>query len=413
MKKNKHLKFSIHCLVMKKLFFIGIVLTFLFSVTFVRADQVNMNISVNGTSNLNITINADDTLARQMASQVQSDLNNTQSDLNNTQTDIYGTEHHSGPKDMILDEIMSGAGNPVNGSEGLDTIKEICNDPYLQNYLRQIGTLPPADFVSYVKALGYDDESHIDFIWTICQQEYINNNQGNWSLVGGGMQPGDLLSVLRDAVGWLMGSGSTTYSQSRDIATTLDSYFASDRDVTILVNKINQLDMRIQALERTMENVSAEAYCQAKLDMMKEYNLTGVKCGTNSTMYWNAKKAGFDNYDTIAYKDCNEDWICTKWSDCSDGTQTRKCVDNNDCGTFSTKPAETQACEVSSQQTALPQSIAPTPSKSVAKVESFVIMSQLISENYMSILVMALILIPSALIIVGIKKDISPKKRRR
>jgi hypothetical protein len=33
------------------------------------ADQVNMNISVNGTSNLNITIDADDTLARQMINQ--------------------------------------------------------------------------------------------------------------------------------------------------------------------------------------------------------------------------------------------------------------------------------------------------------------------------------------------------------
>jgi len=386
---------------MKKIIFMGFVITFLIAASFVRADQVNMNISVNGTSNLNITVNADDTLAREA--------------INQTQTDVYGTMQHSGPKDMILDEIMSGVGNPVNGSQGLDVIKEICNDPYLQNYLNQIGTLPPQDFVSYVKALGYDDENHIDFIWTICQQEYINNNQGKWSsdLVGGGMQPGDLLSVLRDAIGWLMGSGSTTYSQSKDIATTLDSYFASDRDIMILVNKINQLDLRVQALERTMENVSAEAYCQAKLDMMNEYNLTGVKCGTNSTMYWNAKKAGFDNYDTIAYKDCNEDWICVKWSDCVDGVQTRKCVDKNDCGTFTDKPAETQTCQVSSQQTALPQSIAPTPSKSVTKVESFVTMNQLITENYMSILIMALISIPAALIIVGIKKDRNRIKRRR
>jgi len=396
---------------MKKLFLIGFVLIFLIGVSFVKADQVNMNISVNGTSNLNITVNADDTLAREMASQAQSNLNNTQ-------TDVYGTMQGSGPRDMLLDEIRAGAGNPITDADNVTKINEICNDPYLQQWLSKIGDLPPLGFVNYVKALGYDDEAHVNLVWTMCQQKYIKEHEGTWSsdLVGGGMQPGDLLSVLRDVVNWLMGSGSTTYSQSKDIATTLDSYFASDNDIWILNNKINQLQLRLEALERTMENTSAEAYCQAKLDMMEEYNLTGVKCGTNSTMYWNAKKAGFDNYDTIAYKDCNEDWICVKWSDCVDGTQTRKCVDKNDCGTFSSKPAETQTCEVSSQQTALPQSIAPTPSKSVTKVESFVPLSQLILENYMSILVMALISIPSALIIVGIKKDrnrINKKDRNR
>lgn len=385
---------------MKKLFFIGIVLTFLFSVSFVKADQVNMNISVNGTSNLNITVNADDTLARGA--------------INQTQNDLYGTMQGSGPKDMLLDEIKAGAGNPITDADNVDKINEVCNDPYLQQWLGRLSELPPLDFVNYVKALGYDDEAHVNLIWTMCQQKYIKEHEGAWSSdsVGGGMQPGDLLSVLRDAIGWLMGSGSTTYPQSRDIAMTLDSYFASDNDVWVLNNKINQLQLRLEALERTTESVSAEAYCQAKLDMMKQYNLTGVKCGMNSTMYWNAKKAGFDNYDTIAYNDCNEDWICVKWSDCTDGTQTRKCVDKNDCGTFSAKPAEIQTCQVSSQQTTLPQSIAPAPSKSVAKVESFVTMSQLITQNYMSILIMALISIPSVLIIVGIKKDLSKKRRR-
>jgi hypothetical protein len=336
-----------------------------------------------------------------------------------TQADTYGTMTGSGPKDMILDEIRAGVGNPITDADNLDKINEVCNDPYLQQWLGQLSNLPPIGFVNYVKALGYDDESHINLIWTMCQQKYIKDNEGKWSndLVGGGMQPGDLLSVLRDAVNWLMGGGTTTYQQSKEIGRTLDSYFASDKDVMTLVNKIKQLELRVEALERTVEKVSSEEYCESKLDMMKVYNLTSVKCGINSTTYWNAKKEGFDNYDTIAYKDCTEDWICVKWSDCVDGTQTRKCVDKNDCGTFSSKPAEIQTCQVSSQQTsqqtALLQSIASTPSKSVTKVESFVTMSQLITENYMSILVMALISIPATLIIVGIKKDLSAKRRRR
>ncbi len=378
---------------MKKIFigfvFLMMILIFV-NIVFAEGESVSFNVTENET-NSSYTVNID----------IQISGNDT-----HVRDDVYGTATHSDARDMILE----GAEFDHNSS-----VREICSQPSLQAYFNYIGDIPPSGFVDYLKALGYDDESHISFIWNLCQQEYINQHQGIWSqdLVGGGMQPGDLLSVLRDAVGWLMGSGSTSYSQSKDIARTLDSYFASDRDVWTLNNKISQLDLRIQVLERTMESVSAEAYCQAKLDMMKQYNLTGVKCGINSTIYWNAKKAGFDNYDTIAYKDCNEDWVCVKWSDCVDGTQTRKCVDKNDCGTFTDKPAETQTCQVSSQQTTLPQSIAPTTSKSVAKVESFMTMSQLIAENYMSILIMALISIPSVLIIVGIKKDLSTKRRRR
>lgn len=41
---------------------------------------------------------------------------------------------------------------------------------------------------------------------------------------------------------------------------------------------------------------------------------------------------------------CLEDWDCTDWGSCSDGTQTRTCTDLNNCGTTNTKPAETQSC---------------------------------------------------------------------
>ena len=41
---------------------------------------------------------------------------------------------------------------------------------------------------------------------------------------------------------------------------------------------------------------------------------------------------------------CTEDWTCTDWSECLDGTQTRTCTDNNNCGTEDNKPAETRDC---------------------------------------------------------------------
>ncbi len=42
---------------------------------------------------------------------------------------------------------------------------------------------------------------------------------------------------------------------------------------------------------------------------------------------------------------CNPDWQCSEWSECSkSGTQTRKCVDKNDCETKVGKPTESQSC---------------------------------------------------------------------
>ena len=355
------------------------------NIVFAEEDSVTFNSTENKTNNsytinVNIQITGNDSTLRQ---------------------DVYGTG-----KDKILD----------GGSEDNQTkLREICYNPGLQAYFNGIGNIPPADFVNYLKDLGYGDETHISFIWNLCQQEYINQHQSQWSQdqVGGGFMQEDIVSIFRDVVGFLNGNGNTVFSKSRDLAMILSSYFASNKDVWTLNNKINQQDLRIQTLERTMETIASEAYCQAKQDVMNEYNLTGVRCGKNSTIYWNAKKAGFDNYNTIAYSDCSEDWICTKWSDCTDGTRTRTCVDKNDCGSFLNKPAESQTCEVSSQQTTMPQSIASTPKSTASKVETFVPFEQVLLDNYMSILFIALISIPATLIVIGIKKDLSLKGRKR
>ena len=58
----------------------------------------------------------------------------------------------------------------------------------------------------------------------------------------------------------------------------------------IFVNKfeyektINYLNMRIEALEKAVERINRTAYCQGKIDVMIEYNLSYVKCG-NTTYY--------------------------------------------------------------------------------------------------------------------------------
>lgn len=43
---------------------------------------------------------------------------------------------------------------------------------------------------------------------------------------------------------------------------------------------------------------------------------------------------------------CEEDWECTDWSECTEGTQTRACTDVNECETEEGKPSESQTCIV-------------------------------------------------------------------
>lgn len=42
---------------------------------------------------------------------------------------------------------------------------------------------------------------------------------------------------------------------------------------------------------------------------------------------------------------CSENWQCSEWSRCVNGTQTRTCTDVHECGTEKNKPAIEQQCE--------------------------------------------------------------------
>jgi len=41
---------------------------------------------------------------------------------------------------------------------------------------------------------------------------------------------------------------------------------------------------------------------------------------------------------------CDEVWLCTDWTTCSTGTQTRQCTDKNNCSTTAQAPSKTQTC---------------------------------------------------------------------
>mgnify|MGYP000601385515 CR=1 FL=1 len=47
-------------------------------------------------------------------------------------------------------------------------------------------------------------------------------------------------------------------------------------------------------------------------------------------------------------EECIPEWECSPWSQCINGSQTRKCVDVNNCSTTENKPPEKQACGLKS-----------------------------------------------------------------
>ncbi|MFH8121251.1 MAG: PGF-pre-PGF domain-containing protein, partial [Candidatus Aenigmatarchaeota archaeon] len=51
---------------------------------------------------------------------------------------------------------------------------------------------------------------------------------------------------------------------------------------------------------------------------------------------------------------CTEDWVCSEWTACIEGKQTRVCTDRNRCGTVANKPEEERSCEEKPEEEKLP-----------------------------------------------------------
>jgi len=246
----------------------------------VKADEVNVEIHVNGTSDINLTIDADDTLAREQIGELQED--------------VYGTAEHSSPEDIILQTIEDLIPEEEEGgtstqseseSEYMDEIADICNNPIFADYFDTLSSIPPEDFIQHMKDLGYDDVAQIGVIWSMCQSEYISSQRTSWLRDESGIDALAVAGLIGRSVDWLLGINSLASKNEEIIGRKLDSYFASDKDVYYLNMKVNELELRLEALERTMEGIASDAYCQGKLGLMLDYNMRWVRCG--DTQYHN------------------------------------------------------------------------------------------------------------------------------
>jgi hypothetical protein len=89
---------------------------------------------------------------------------------------------------------------------------------------------------------------------------------------------------------------------------------------------------------------------------------------------------------------CIEHWICTDWSGCINGTDTRDCADANNCGTERSKPVMERKCEmpviptVTTTTTTIPPEISgeiPAPGCREGAREPWLLMSILILLAFM------------------------------
>lgn len=238
----------------------------------VKAEHLDMDVYVNGTMNMTISIEVN---------------------VSDMRVDLYGTNMIEldngsvvGPKDAVLQDSFVVSRNQM---------KDICyNASWLWDQWASIPEMPPQDFYDYVKGLGYDDQFHVFAFWAICQQEdlvetmdYIKENEDDWRRDRVGISEYGVIWLIRDAIrflncgescvsgDWL--GGEEHRQNSIRVGLELDKYFASDKDVDNLKATIQDLQFRTEALENTMEIVEHNAYCKGKEEVINKYQLTPSK----------------------------------------------------------------------------------------------------------------------------------------
>jgi len=140
------------------------------------------------------------------------------------------------------------------------------------------------------------------------------------------------------------------------IAGSLDSAFISHSEGQYLLDLIQQLSIRVEALERTLEEVHGDSYCDNKISVIKDYGLPAVAC--DDTTFYNQDwgVVGIIELETeeeelvvvnesvcpegkilcgdgvcryVCVTPASSDYsfveVCGDWSECIDGVITKSC----------------------------------------------------------------------------------------
>jgi len=134
--------------------------------------------------------------------------------------------------------------------------------------------------------------------------------------------------------------------------------FSSCDDLIVNITPFEENEWEV---ENCIEETIGNFYCDC--DDNYQLNLTPAKNSVgNFTIYMTSYYEGIKQ-ETISQisiggggfvqpseeeteVECEEDWTCSEWSECLEGTQTRTCDDVNNCGTYNNQPLLSQSCSI-------------------------------------------------------------------
>jgi len=156
----------------------------------------------------------------------------------------------------------------------------------------------------------------------------------------------NLMYIFNEVSNYFYRTG-TPHPVAVNLFNSLNSVFVNRADEQAINSKLDNLNMRVLMLERTMEKTNAEAYCEGKISVMKEYNLTWVKCGISSTYYYNVDPKQFGGNDIIAIdvSEPNETAVVVKAAETTTPAET---------STPSTETKATETTEAEDETVMLP-----------------------------------------------------------
>ena len=138
------------------------------------------------------------------------------------------------------------------------------------------------DGIAYIRIEFNDGSSQVQEL-----AAYIQQNEESWTIDrdSPGMLLRELINHVRYGVEWFLGLNKYASEAEKEFIYQLSRVFATKPELEQLRIENQQLKLRIEALERTMEELNPEVYCQGKLEMMVDYDMRWVTCG--ETKYHN------------------------------------------------------------------------------------------------------------------------------
>ncbi len=121
---------------------------------------------------------------------------------------------------------------------------------------------------------------------------------------------------------------------------TFQSEYIQANENDVFVNVVENRERDVTELDLSFPAFCGDSVCSGGEDC----NSCSFDCGECPPPSGGGPPGGYTP------PSCTEEWICTEWSECVDGEQTRTCTDQSDCGTTSDKPDEMRGCVIEEEE---------------------------------------------------------------